>query len=155
MSFLVAKTGVVAGLLFTTFFQTPAMPPIKMGLWETTSTMNMSGMMSHMPGLGSRKNKVRACLTPESYAKSLSAQQQNDCVRSNEVMNDKKMSFDLSCNGGRQTGHVETFFDGPDAAHSNMHMSMNGAMTIDSASTSTFISTDCGAVTPEKPQIVK
>ena len=157
MSFLIVRPSIIAGFFVTALFQLPSTPPVKMGLWETNGTMKMimPSMPSGMPGMGPRASKVRACLTPESYAKALAGQQRSDCVRSNESITPKQYIFDLSCHGGKETGHVEMYFDSHESAHSTVHMNASGGMTIDSTSTSTFVSSDCGSITPDKPQIVK
>jgi hypothetical protein len=142
----------------TLLFQMPATPPMKMGLWESVSTTKMSGM--DMPQGMSMPNmtvKVRACMTPESYAKNLTAsQRQTDCVRSHEVWTAKSFSLDISCKSGSATGHYEVTFDSPGSSHTVSHMTMNSGghpMQMDMTSESHFVSSDCGAVTPDKPQI--
>ncbi len=146
--------------LGSALFQMPTAPPMKMGLWESTSTMKMGGMA--MPQGMSMPNttvKVRACMTPESYAKNLgAAQNQQDCTRSNEKWSAKGYSFDLACKRGNATGHAEITFDSPEAVHSVIHLSMNmGArsMDMDSTGESHFVSADCGNVSPDKPEVTR
>jgi hypothetical protein len=152
MSLFVAKSGIVAGFLVTALFQTPAAPPIKMGLWETSSTVKMN--IPNMPFMGPRSNKVHSCLTPESYAKGVANAQQKDCMHTNVSITDKGYSFDLSCRGGKETGHFEMIFDSPEATHGTMHLSAGNATISDSTFTASFVSTDCGGITPDKPQVV-
>jgi hypothetical protein len=133
-------------------------PPMKMGLWETTSSSQMSGvdMPPGMPGMGARTIKIRACVTPESYAKAFN-QQSGDCSRSNETWSGNTYSFDMSCRQGKTTGHFEMTFEGENSGHGKTHLVINpGAhpMTIDTTMTSQFLSADCGSVTPDKPQIM-
>lgn len=140
-------------------WQLPATPPMRMGLWETESVtkMNMPDMPAGMPGMGARTVKVRSCMTPDSYQKYLGASaSQKDCVRSNEVWGAHSYKFDLACNAGKMTGHVEVVFDGKEASHGTSHLEVKGRnMTIDATTTAKFVSADCGAVTPEKPEILR
>jgi hypothetical protein len=144
-------------------FQMPAEPPMKMGLWEITSTikMNMPDMppaMANMPGMGARTTKIHSCLTKENYEKTFSQQgpQAKNCTVSNQKFSGKTYSLDLSCNDGKMTGHVENTFDSPNSGHSKSHIVMNGgqSITMDGDSTMTFLGADCGSVTPDKPQIM-
>jgi hypothetical protein len=127
-----------------------------MGLWETSSTvkMNIPNMPAGMPGMGPRTNKVRSCMTPESYAKGLAGAQQKDCMHSNESISDKGYSFDLTCRGGKETGHFEMIFDSPTATHGTMQLKVGTSAISDSTFTANFVSADCGGITPDKPQIV-
>src|ERR1700743_367565 len=51
--------------------QMPTPPPMKMGLWETTSSFSMTGPQMP-PGMGGGQTvKARQCFTPETWAKSL------------------------------------------------------------------------------------
>ena len=145
------------------FFQMPATPPMKMGLWETTVNTKMSGMDlppgMNVPGLGNNTTTVKVCMTPESYAKNLGGStnaRQKDCVRSNEVWTAKGYAFDLSCNAGKMTGHFQIIFDNDTESHGVTHMTMNTggrSMQMDSISTSKFLSSDCGGIAPDKPVI--
>jgi Protein of unknown function (DUF3617) len=157
------KTVLVAGtsLLIAAFFQAPpAIAPMKLGLWETTSNMKMSGVQMPqgmtMPG---SMTKVRSCLTQESWTKNLGASQRaQNCTRSNEVFTSTRYAFDMSCPANGMTGHFEMTFESKDNGHGVMHMNIDRgghAMTMDSTIETRFISADCGGVTPDKPEIVK
>jgi hypothetical protein len=156
------KTILVAGtsLLIAAFFQgPPTTPPIKMGLWESSGMVKMSGvdMPPAMAGFANRNMVVRMCFTAESYQKSMAAQQK-DCVRSNEHWGAKAWSFDLSCRAGKTNGHVEMQFDSPENVHGKVHMTTDAgghSMTIDTDSTMHYLASDCGSVKPDNPQIVK
>ena len=155
MKILLAGLPLLAALMF----QTPPKPPMKMGLWETTATTQMSGvdLPPGMAGLGSRSLKIRACVTPESYDKAFNSSQTKDCVRSNESWSGKTYSFDLTCRSGKTTGHFEMTFDSEESGHSKTHLVVNPdsahPVTMDTTGSSQFISSDCGAVTPDKPQL--
>ena len=138
----------------------PATPPMKMGLWETESAtkMNILGMPAAMAGMANRTVKVRGCVTPESYAKYVTAaQQRKDCEFTNTKWSNSSYTTDLSCNKGRMTGHTEITFDSTDAAHGTSHIETDGGkgMTGDSTLTMHYLGSDCGSITPDKPLIVK
>lgn len=155
---LLVGTGLIGGALM---FQMPATPPMKMGLWESTMSTKMSGM-DLPPGMSmpNTNMKVRACMTPENYAKNLGAsQRQKDCVRSNEVWAGNHYSFDMACKSGNTTGHFEMTFESKESGHAVMHMSMNPGsghtMQMDMTVDSHFVSSDCGNVSPDKPEMIR
>ncbi len=153
---LMVGSGLIGGALM---FQLPATPPMKMGLWETTSSMTMSGaqMPPGMAGAG-QTMKARQCFTPETWAKALGAsQRQQSCTRTHEVYTSNHYAFDLSCPNSGTTGHFDMTFDSKESGHATLHMSMNNngnEMNVDSTIESHFISSDCGNVSPDRPQIV-
>ncbi|MDQ2923978.1 MAG: DUF3617 domain-containing protein [Acidobacteriota bacterium] len=155
---LMIGSGLIGGALM---FQMPATPPMKMGLWESTSTTKMSGAdMPQGMTMPSFHATVRSCLTPESYARTLAAsQRQKDCAPSNEVWTGKQFSFDIACKSGNTTGHFELTFDSKESGHAVMHMNMNPSkgrpMQMEMTSEMHFISSDCGSVSPDKPEIVR
>jgi len=157
------KTILVAGaaLLIAAFFQgPPATAPMKLGLWETTSSTKMSGaQMPQGMTIPNQTTKVRSCLTQESWAKNLGASQRaQNCTRSNEVYTPTRYSFDISCPANGATGHFDMMFDSKESGHATMHMNVDRgghAMTMDSTIDSHFVSADCGSVTPDKPEIVR
>jgi hypothetical protein len=149
-----------SGLIGALMFQMPTTPPMKMGLWETTSRISMTG--AEVPqgmSIPNQTIKARQCFTPESWAKSLGAsqRQQQNCTRSNETWGAKSYSFDLACKGGT-TGHFEMTFDSKESGHAVMHMNIdpgNGhTMLMSSTIESHFISADCGTVSPDRPEII-
>lgn len=151
---------VLAAPVAAALFQMPASPPMKMGLWESTTSTKMSGV--DMPAGMAMPNmtiKVRSCMTPESYAKALgSSQRMKDCTRSNEVWTAKSYTFDMVCNSGQAKGHAEITFDSAEASHAKIHVSVNGggrAIETDATTDAHFVSADCGSVTPDKPQILR
>ena len=150
-------------VLLAGFFQMPATPPMKMGLWETTSTTTMT-----MPGMNmpSRTTKMQMCHTPESWAKNLMPQTgrpggqsngQSDCEMSNQSFSGHTYSVDISCPKSGTKGHMTSTFDSPDSSHGTTHMEMNAngrSMTMDSTTSSHFVSSDCGTVKPGSAVIV-
>ena len=149
--------GVVA--LSAGMFQMPSTPPMRMGLWESTSQIHMDAgsMPSFMAKMMNRTYHVKSCVTPESYQKWMVSfnQQQKACVRSNEVWADHKYSADTTCNNGQMTSHTEMFLDSDTEIHGTTHMNMNGRTTGDSTTTTKWLGADCGGISPDKPEIVK
>ena len=162
------KVMTIAGsvVLLAGFFQMPSTPPMKMGLWEMTSTTTMTipGMNTNMPA---RATKVRMCHTPESWANNLMPQTgrpgaqsngQSDCVMSNQSFTGHTFSVDISCPKSGTKGHMTTTWDGSDSSHGTTHMEINSggrSMTMDGTSTSRFVSSDCGAVKPGSAVVVQ
>jgi hypothetical protein len=149
---VVATSGLLAG-----FFQTPMAPPMKLGLWETTSstTMQMPGMQ--MPP--ARAMKIRSCATAESWSKAFgSARQNKDCKPVNEKQTATTYSFDLSCSSSKATGHVEMDFGNGTTGHGSMHMVMDAGgktMTMETSWDSKYVGADCGSVAPGSPEIIQ
>jgi Protein of unknown function (DUF3617) len=139
--------------------QMPATPPMRMGLWETTSNFTMTGVQMP-PGMatGNQTVKARQCFTPETWAKALGAsQRQQSCTRSNEVYGANHYSFDVSCPNSGTTGHFDMTFESKESGHATLHMDMNNnghAMSMNSTIESHFVSADCGNVSPDRPQMV-
>ena len=154
------KTTLLLGaiLVGAAMMQMPSTPPVKMGLWESTvnTTVKLPPGAPNFLGGGPRTTVMHVCFTPDSWAKGVGPQQdQKSCVRSNEVYNPTGFSFDISCSKGKKTSHYETTFDNPAAIHGTVHTDSGPqGITIDSTTTSRFISSDCGAVTPDKPVVV-
>src|SRR3954452_18282701 len=119
----VISSGLVGLALLLQF---PTTPPMRMGLWETTSTVKMSGAaMPQGMSMANMTTKVRSCLTPESYARALgNSERQKDCVRSNEVWTSNHFAFDLACKSGGATGHFDMTFESKESGHGVMHLSM-------------------------------
>ncbi len=155
---LIVGSGLIGGALM---FQMPATPPMRMGLWESTATSKMTGV--NVPQGGAMPNstfKIRACMTPENYAKNFGAsQRQKDCMLSNEVWTVKRYSWDMTCKSSNVTGHFEGTFDSKESTHSVMHMSMNPGgnrpMQMEMTVQAHFVSADCGKITPDNPEIIR
>jgi hypothetical protein len=146
---LLFEAPLVTAMLFQ---NTPTVPPMKMGLWEMTSTatMNGSNMLSLMPGLGKRTVKSRSCITPDTFQQAWGGLK--GCTRDNVVSGQKGFSYDLTC--GRSKIQFAMTFDTPEHGTYSMH-SVSGSSTMETVADATFISSDCGSVVPGKPQMVK
>ena len=133
-----------------------APPPIKMGLWQSSVTVNAGGMA---PGAGHPITN-QSCYTPDSWKQAMqqmqSRQQKMTCTTSNMQQNSHKMSFDGQCTadqGMTVSYHVEMFLDSDEAMHGTSAVKMSGpqfpqGMSMSSAISSKFISSDCGAIKP-------
>jgi hypothetical protein len=127
----------------------PALPPIKMGLWEATTTMSTGTNL-----------KTRACLTQESYREQL-ANMPHGCTLSNSQSSSTSMSGDVTCNlqnDVKSSGHFSAQFPDPATVHMTMTVTttMQGrSMTMTMTSDSHFVSSDCGDVSPGQSQIIQ
>ena len=144
-----------AGWLLTGLFQAVPPPPMKMGLWETTTTTTVS-----MPGMQRPSQptvKMLQCVTPESWAKTFEANQNTSCQRSNETYASGHYTADMTCGRtAKGTGHVDMNFSSPEAGHGTVHMDLdaNGhPVTIDTIVDMHFSSASCGDVTPSHPKM--
>ena len=157
MKLLISAGSVLLGAML---FQLPTTPPMRMGLWQTTSKTKITGINlppgQSLPGLAGQTATMQSCLTPESYRKNIMAgQRPKDCVISHEKMTDRHFAFDISCSSGKSTGHLEMDFLSKETSHGTMHMQIDSGagkpIVIDSVSDGKFVSADCGRVTPDKP----
>jgi len=160
------------------FAQTPAPPPVKMGLWESSVTMTMGGFQippdvaAKMQAMGrpvpgaAHTTVTQSCLTADQWTKTwanLNKRGDMECKVSNLTQGSQKLSFDTSCTsqqGGVFTGHFEMFFDDDEHSHGTMHMkgeSGSGGQPIvmDMKMTSHFVSADCGEVKPGDAKVIK
>ncbi len=157
LNLLIMKSGVSVGALLAGLFQAPSTPPMKLGLWEITTTVTME--MPGMPAQPPRSMKVRSCVTAESWTKSFGKMQQTgDCTLSHQNMTAGHYSFDVSCPSMNATGHSEMNFSDETTGHGTMRMEMNAGgqqMVTSSVWDSHYLGADCGAVTPDKPQIIR
>lgn len=163
----------------TAFAQSSAPPPVKMGLWETTITSQMSGfqlppdvvaklkaMGRSVPG-GAHTTVSQGCLTPEEWQKSMEGMNQppnSDCTITHRQIESRKFSFDISCkseHGGTTTGHWEMQATDDEHSHGSGHMASDAAgpngqhFTMDMTLNSHFVSTNCGDVKPGNAKIIR
>jgi hypothetical protein len=134
-----------------------APPPIKMGLWQSSVTVNAGAMGA--PGAGHPITN-QSCYTPDSWKQSMqemqSRQPKMNCTTSNMQQDSHKISFDGQCaadQGMTISYHVEMFLDSDEAMHGTSAVKMSGAqfpqgMSMSSSISSKFISSDCGTLKP-------
>lgn len=159
--------------------QSTTPPPVKMGLWETTVTSQMSGfqlppdvvarlkaMGRSAPG-GPHTAVSQGCLTPEEWQKSMEKMSQpasGDCTITHRQMETRKFSVDVSCkseHGGTTTGHWEIQATDDEHSHGSGHMASDAAgpngqhFTMDMTINSHFVSASCGDVKPGSAKIIR
>lgn len=146
--------------------QTITPPPMKMGLWQTEITMQMSGMPN---GGGPPAHTVvsQSCLTPDTWKDSLQNLQnrqhrQGDCAPSNVQQDGHHYSADLQCTtqqGFTATAHIDMQFDSDESMHGTSVATMSGGnaqmnMTMSSTIKSKFMGSDCGDVKPGQGKVL-
>ncbi len=125
---------------------TPALPPIRWGLWENSVT--------GMPGMEDGPSVSRSCVSAATWKGFMDTHgdDSNHCVWSNRVATAKTYSADMSCVDGKITGHAELTIDSPESLHYTMSIDMaqNPARHshFDVTATSKFVSTSCAALKP-------
>jgi hypothetical protein len=176
MTFRAASLASLALFLASTAFAaaqetTPTPPPIKMGLWQSSVTVNMAGMIPNAPaGAGGSMTHInQSCMTPDSWRDAFRNMQQRrqqataNCSTANVSQDAHQMTFDMSCSGqqGVSTNvHVQMFLDSQEAMHGNATVKMSGpsfpqGMSMTSTIASKFLSSDCGDVKPGESKPVQ
>jgi hypothetical protein len=133
----------------------PSTPPIKMGLWESTSTMTMT-----MPGkqMSPMTLTARSCYTAATWTGAFGSDAKEGCTRSKETWANRKYSFDMSCPSKGAKGHIEVVFPTDGAGHGTAHIELDGSgqhMVMDRTFDLRFVRSDCGSVTPDSPVVGK
>ena len=128
-------------------------PPIKMGLWEKTMVTKGG------PGADATL-KSKSCITAESWAKGMAAlnKQREGCTQ-NVQKTAKGYSYDVSCTGAHinLVSHGTTTIQDAEHIVSDSHTTSTPASgqkrEMEMHSTSHFLSSDCGKITPDNPEI--
>ena len=150
-------------------------PPIKMGLWKSTTNSTMTGfqlppeLADRMKAMGKplggpQTINTLSCITPEKWQQMFNRQQRNqNCSFSNVQQSSSGMSADMACTSssgrGNSTGHMDMTFDSDSKMHGKFHMnvameSQPQPMTIDSTIQSDYQGSDCQGISPDSPKIV-
>jgi len=130
-------------------------PPMKMGLWENTSTVDMSGA-NIPPAMQHQTMKLHQCITPETWAKAFQHNADHNCQFTNQSQSGGHFTVDITCTAG--TGHVDMNFSSPESGHGTVDMHMtHGSFNLSMTSTVEmhYLGSSCGSVTPEKPEILR
>jgi hypothetical protein len=152
--------------------QAPALtpPPIKMGLWQSSVTVNMGGMPNMPAGAGGSYTHVnQSCMTPDSWKNAFRSMQQHhqqttaSCTAANVNQDAHQVTVDMDCSGeqGYATSiHVKMVLDSEEAMHGNATVKMTGSafpqgMSMNSTITSKFVNADCGDVKPGESKPVQ
>ena len=149
-------------------------PPIKMGLWKSTTTMTMAGLQlppdveaklkaSGRSLGGAHTVQTTACLTPQKWQEMIGQMNNGnkDCQYTNRKVSAQGLSADIQChsNESSSTGHIEMIFDSSEKTHGTMHMQVTSRqmpqpMTVDGTFQGEYQSSDCKGISPDSPQIV-
>jgi hypothetical protein len=127
--------------------------PIKMGLWEKTIvTSNGEGLPNTM--------KAKSCITPSAWQEMVANQSKpHEGCTMNTVKNANGYTFNGTCNIPHGSSLVISGSSAiPDSEHivsqSHSTTTMNGkTRKIDVQSTSRFLSSSCGSIKPDDPEI--
>ena len=131
--------------------QRPSTPPVKMGLWESTSHVELTAGK----GLPPTNSKASHCYSADTWAKSPIT---SGCHVSNESWSAQGYSYDLDCPNEHNmpAAHMQVDFLSAESMHAVAHVKSShhghevGVVTIDEH----FVSADCGSVSPSKPDIM-
>lgn len=145
-------------------------PPVKMGLWQTTVTSQMSGLPNMPAGMPTAKPMVsQSCMTADSWQKGMTDLQQQmqrqkaDCSNVKLQHDGNKFIFDEQCSqqsGYNATIHVEWNVDDQENMHGDSNAQIAAAgfpqgVTMHGTMTSKFLSSDCGSVKPGDSRMVQ
>jgi hypothetical protein len=147
--------------------QTPAPPPMKMGLWQTEVSVQMNGMPNGA-GVPPRTITTQSCMTPDTWKDSLQNAQNRqhnpaaNCTTSNVQQDSHHYSADMVCSGNQgftTTIHVDMQFDSDESMHGTTAATFGGGgaaqgMSMNSTIKSKFLSSDCGDVKPGRGKMV-
>lgn len=137
-------------------------PPLKMGLWENSVTVTMSGMPNGMSGSLPAVTK-QSCMTTDTWKEALQSMQSHrqmakaaNCSTSNVQQDTHHFAFDVSCSaqqGMNTKTHIEMTLDSEESMHGAMSTSMSGpnvpqGMVMNATIQSKFLSSDCGTLKP-------
>lgn len=137
-------------------------PPLKMGLWEHSVTLNMSGMPNGMSGT-SQAITNQSCMSSDTWKQSLQSMQGRrqmanaaSCTTSNVEQDSHHFAFDVACSaqqGMNTKMHLDMTLDGEESMHGTMTTTMSGpnipqGMSMTATIKSKFVSSDCGSLKP-------
>jgi Protein of unknown function (DUF3617) len=145
----------IAALLGVGFFQAPANPPIKMGLWESKGTFKMP----QADGTTKDTSRVmRNCKTPQTWVRMMGPTAKDACPKTNEVWTKDSYSFDVMCSGKPKMASVSVQFDSPETEHGTLDMFAlpdGSPKKMHQEYTEQWIGADCGDVSPDHPVLVR
>jgi hypothetical protein len=136
-------------------------PPMKMGLWESDVTVQMSGMPNGVT-LPPQSMTRQTCMTPETWKDTLqniqARSQMASCTTANMQQDTHHIVFDATCTLKQQQDittavHVDIEFDSDESMHGTTAATVTGpnvpaGMTINSTLKSKYLGADCGSVKP-------
>ena len=155
--------------------QTITPPPIKMGLWRTTSISTLGGMQlppdvaARLKAMGKsiggpQTINTLSCITQQKWQQMFSRSQgSQNCTFSNVQQSSSAMSADITCTSrGRDnsTGHMDMTFDSDSKMHGKFHMNVTAEsqpqpMTVDVGFQGTYQGSDCQGISPDSPKVIQ
>jgi hypothetical protein len=142
-------------LLAAAFFQAPSKPPMKMGLWESTTTSTMQQPDGTEKSTSTRH---RNCVTESNWLKQMGPTAREACPKTNEVWSKDEYSFDVACSGKPKMATVSVHFDSPESQHLTIHFftAPDGSpMKLDGQGETHWVSASCGDVSPDHPVLMR
>lgn len=153
-------------------------PPVKMGLWQTTNTVTMSGirippdvaarlkaMGRPLPMEQPTTHVLQSCLTPEKWKNMFSDMQRNgNCEFTNLHQTSDSLSVDMTCNSpdGRSStmGHIEASFTTAEKMHGKAHIetqmqSQPQTIVMDMSFDSAYQGSDCQGISPDSAKMIR
>jgi hypothetical protein len=151
-------------------------PPVKMGLWDGTTSTAITGMNlppevaerlkamgRPVPGSEPRIMQTQSCLTPEKWKEMLTrAQDRQNCQLTNLKQDSSRMSADISCGsstGSSAKGHLDMIFISSEKIHGTLHIEAISPrqpqpIILNTTIDSTYQGADCKGVSPDTPKII-
>ena len=131
------------------YAQQPPAPPIKMGLWETSTTMKS--------GKGPQTMKSQVCMTPKTWREGFASSP--GCGVKSLKQDAKSLSMVFACTlWGKDvaTSHVQLTFPSPEKLHGTAHVEMPGQepSVMDTTFEGVFKGADCKGLAPGKSREV-
>jgi hypothetical protein len=146
------------GVVVAAFVQVPSAPPMKAGLWESSTRLTIVIPGAKGPARPPILGKTRSCVNAGSWAKAFAnSGREGACTRINETYASGVLSFDLHCPNVNGSGHGEMSFGGR-TGHGRVHLDMKPGgqpVSSDTVIQSRYVGADCGAVLPGKPVVVE
>lgn len=155
--------------------QAQTAPPVKMGLWKTSSVMTTSGFQvppdvaARMKAMGRSLDQPQtvntlSCLTVEKWQKIFDPSQHDQkCHFTNQQQSSSGMSADIACSAGNgshtSTGHMAMTFDSKEKMRGSFHMEVNSQsqphpILIDNRFSGVYQGSDCQGVSPDVPKVL-
>jgi Protein of unknown function (DUF3617) len=168
----------ILGFLGVALAQTVEPPPIRMGLWQTTTTSTISGIQippdvaARMQAMGRslpmgqpQTTVTQSCATPEKWKDMFRhLHRQGNCEFNNEHLTSSSLSADLSCKSpnGRysSSGHIDVRFVSEEKVHGKAHVvtvmeSQPQPIVSDMSFDSAYQGSDCKDVSPDSAKVIR
>ncbi len=145
-------------VLLAGFFQVPSAPPMKTGLWESTTSLTITLPGAKTPARAPIVETTRSCVKAGSWTKAFgNSGRAAACTRLDEKFADGRLSFDLNCPNVGGTGRGEMTFHGT-TGRGRVHLDMKPAgqpVSSDTVIQSRYVGAACGMVAPGKTVVMQ